>query len=66
MTHDQFRDMSSIFPGFAMARISSVGWAWPWHHASCRDAEPQYHRKVNNELEFYFCRKRASNVATIR
>ena len=27
---------------------------WLRHRASCRDAEPQCHQKVNKELELYF------------
>ena len=26
---------------------------WLQHRAPCRNAEPQYHQKVNNELELY-------------
>ena len=34
------------------SRETAVG-TWLRRRASCRDAEPQYHQKVNNKLELY-------------
>ena len=43
-----------FFSGVAMSGMSSVGGTWPLLHASCRDAELQYHQNVNKLETVYY------------
>lgn len=45
-THD-------VLSSFSGAAIAAMNYAWLWNYASCWGAEPQNHRKINDELELY-------------